>query len=134
MNCHCGGLITEVQVEDETTVSAVCHLGHREYLFLREDGTFETQADRKKRLNRYRVCEECEKEYMLHEHEVDFSVREISGHLCPECAKPVIELRQRNWKHVLANTPRDNSNSPWRIPKFRKAGKTAAAGFTPAGD
>ncbi len=121
LKCKCGAPAT-LAIEDETTASIHCPRGHRVYLFKRENGKWETQMQRQRRLNKYRVCGQCEAEYILSDHVTPYYA-EAFPDLCTECIKPHIKGRQfvHHLKLKIAN---NNPGSPWR--KWVRRGRSAA--------
>ena len=65
LRCSCGGQITRIEREEPTVASARCAIcSRRLYLFLRDTGEWETQAERQRRLRLFRVCD-CGQEFEL---------------------------------------------------------------------
>ena len=104
-----------LSLEDEVTVSIVCPLGHRRYFYKLDNGKWESQEARRRRLIKCRVCERCEKEYMLADHRTSY--QDIRNFLCPDCAEVIIRERSHRWKNrVSVQTKSRIIRSPWRMP------------------
>lgn len=59
MSCHCGAMMTGIHLEQPGVATAFCASGHRIYLFKLDNGQWETQRERQRRLSRVLVCEDC---------------------------------------------------------------------------
>jgi DNA-directed RNA polymerase subunit RPC12/RpoP len=98
-----------VDQDDPDSISAVCAAGHRKYAFRRDDGSWETAAQRMDRLERRHACIDCGKEH-----------RDFRNDLwcepprrCPDCeAKAVIARLQRRGRQGCGTI--NNPASPWR--------------------
>lgn len=102
-----------LQVDDENTASLLCASGHRQYFFKRDNGKWETQEARQKRLNKYRICGSCNREYMTSDHKASHVQLATELGLCPGCMTPVLKARAQRGI-ALQKIARDNPNSPWR--------------------
>lgn len=111
LKCGTCGEPAALQVEDETTATLHCASGHRRYFYRREDGAWESQEERKRRLSLYRVCEQCGAEYLLSYLRNPYWSQRFPG-ICPACITPLIKAAYR----LRTSGKRNNSKSPWRIP------------------
>ena len=103
---HCNCQNTAIQIEDHITVSKICAIHGRTYLFRAPGGGFETQEQRQARMKSVRVCERCEAEYQYHQHTNPGHSHAVN--LCPACLKATVRPR--------SGGPRNNPSSPWRTP------------------
>lgn len=102
--CNCDN--TAIQIEDLHTVSKLCPVHGRTYLFRKPGGGYETQQEKQERMKQDRVCELCETEYQLHQHPTPS--HPSAGKLCPPCLKA-------GTKPVRIGRKNHDPKSPWRI-------------------
>lgn len=113
MDCPCGQPLAFCQ-ETKMIATLTCASGHRLYLFARDDGTWETQGQRRERLARMRVCEDCGRDFVF--------VRQLTPtptprRFCNACGRRHVREANKDKQRVrdrFARTPNRNG-SRWNM-------------------
>jgi hypothetical protein len=109
----CGkcGSPAELTVEDETTGSLLCPLGHRQYFYKNERGRWESGEERMERMKVTQTCTQCGQPFA---HFMDRG--EAKRDKCNACLKDTAyDMRVKLRAVKTPEEKRNNMNSPWRM-------------------
>ena len=116
MKCSCTSVRTiEIDRFDLSVASLVCPCGQRENYYRLDNGKWESESARQKRLNKYHLCDNCGAEFIEADH-AEYRAWAMKEVLCPKCMTAATrryreETRKRN--HLA--TKGMNKKSPWRM-------------------
>lgn len=118
MNCHCGGGLSSMWLEEPGVASAFCASGHRLYFFKREDtGAWETAEERRARMAVTLFCGGCGNEFRVAARPYTERNARVYCDACQEKNMKACKKRQNaEYLAELSGRNRENSRgSSWRF-------------------